>query len=94
MSKTIACWRCDVCEELIEEPSHGYVIWKKDAQHRAYDFKIIHQAKCDRDDPYFIFGVRRLPWSRRADKAPVSSEPGTNQDCARPRKVLRCRQHR
>ena len=50
MSDTIACWRCDVCKALIEEPEQGYVIWKNDFQHRAYAFKIIHKIECDRDD--------------------------------------------
>ncbi len=50
MSETIACWRCDICRDLIEDPEQGYVIWMNDSQHRAYDFKIIHHVKCDRDD--------------------------------------------
>lgn len=50
MSQPMACWRCDVCKSLIEEPAQGYVVWKNDGEYRAYEFKIIHKVKCDRND--------------------------------------------
>jgi hypothetical protein len=43
-------WYCDVCDEVIENPETGYVIWKTDDRLLKYDFKIIHKARCDLDD--------------------------------------------
>ncbi|MDD4456999.1 MAG: hypothetical protein PHC98_05350 [Syntrophotalea acetylenica] len=47
MLKPLQQWYCDVCGEIIEKPSDGYVIWKRGADLKSSDFKIIHQGKCD-----------------------------------------------
>lgn len=47
-------WRCDVCGELIEQVDNGYVIWRgASGPGEPYDFKIIHQSKCD-DKSYHL----------------------------------------
>lgn len=40
-------WICDVCDEEIDQPTEGYVIWKYDDKRRMCDIKIIHQGRCD-----------------------------------------------
>lgn len=47
MSEPLSKWKCDVCGGFIESADDGYVLWKSDANHRSYGFKIIHQGKCD-----------------------------------------------
>jgi len=42
-------WYCDVCDEIIEKPEDGYVIWLMDEDLLCSDFKIIHRSKCDID---------------------------------------------
>lgn len=39
-------WVCDECGELIEEPSHGYVEWRRtdDPPYAKYGFRIVHHA--------------------------------------------------
>ena len=37
---------CDVCGELIENVSEGYVVYRPE-DHRDCDFRIIHQSRCD-----------------------------------------------
>lgn len=50
-------WRCDVCGELIEGIDRGYVIWRGTSKSGGpYEFKIIHQAKCD-DNSYTSSGA-------------------------------------
>lgn len=43
-------WYCDMCGEVIRSEDDGYVIWKRDDQGCDYDFKLIHQGRCDRKD--------------------------------------------
>ncbi len=44
---------CDVCGEIIEKPSDGYVIWQRERTEtglgKEHGFKIIHQNECDKD---------------------------------------------
>ena len=40
-------WYCDVCGYVIEKASDGYVIWHTNEEFKCFDFKIIHQNKCD-----------------------------------------------
>ena len=40
-------WICDRCGEIIESPSDGYTIWRSNDEGRPFDFKIIHQSRCD-----------------------------------------------
>jgi len=47
MLKPLSQWYCDVCDKIIEKPEDGYVIWMNDENYRDYNFKIIHQSKCD-----------------------------------------------
>lgn len=47
MLEPLKQWYCDVCGEVIEKPSDGYVIFRSDDDHRHHDFTIIHQGKCD-----------------------------------------------
>ncbi len=51
-------WVCDVCGEIIEKSSDGYVIWKADLNNKYYDFKIVHQ--CRRDSMGNIAGCDNL----------------------------------
>jgi hypothetical protein len=39
-------WICDKCGEIVDR-SNGYVIWRNDENLLDYDFRIIHQSKCD-----------------------------------------------
>jgi hypothetical protein len=43
-------WRCDVCGELIDGSSNGYVIWKQSSAMKSCGFKIVHKIKCDLKD--------------------------------------------
>lgn len=47
MLKPLEQWYCDKCGNIIEKSSDGYVIWRSDKNLKYYDFKIIHQTKCD-----------------------------------------------
>lgn len=49
MNEPFTTWTCDVCGTAIEQLDQGYVVWQSDGI-KASGFKIIHQAKCDRDD--------------------------------------------
>ncbi len=40
-------WFCDTCGGVIEKPEDGYVIWRQDKDNLDFDFKIIHQSRCD-----------------------------------------------
>ncbi len=50
MDKPLTILYCDVCQGRIEDAKKGYVIWRTSEQMKSYDFKIIHQTKCDRKD--------------------------------------------
>lgn len=45
--KPLTYWYCDNCGEKIDDPGKGYVIWRSDQDRFYYDFRIIHQARCD-----------------------------------------------
>lgn len=47
MNNPLEHWYCDVCGNVIEKASDGYVIWRTNDDHKSFDFKIIHQGKCD-----------------------------------------------
>ncbi|MDD2881100.1 MAG: hypothetical protein PHQ58_11740 [Rhodoferax sp.] len=47
MDKPPEYWYCDVCGYIIENVSDGYVIWNTNDELKCFDFKIIHQIKCD-----------------------------------------------
>ena len=47
MDQPLTEWYCDVCGEKITNVKDGYVTWKSTAAHKAHDFIIIHQGKCD-----------------------------------------------
>ena len=47
MDEPLTIWYCDVCGEPIECSEHGYVIWQTTDEMKAYNFKIIHQGRCD-----------------------------------------------
>ena len=47
MMKPLKEWICDVCHEVIPSPDTGYALWRTDAEGHPYDFRIIHQTKCD-----------------------------------------------
>jgi len=46
MLKPLSQWYCDVCDEIIEKPEDGYVIWKNDESLLCHDFRIVHQRSC------------------------------------------------
>lgn len=37
-------WICDTCGEIIELPEHGWLEWRQDERHKAFDFKIVHHV--------------------------------------------------
>ena len=47
MLKPLEEWICDVCGDVIPSAEKGYVIWQTDNDLRPYNFKIIHQGRCD-----------------------------------------------
>jgi hypothetical protein len=47
MLRPLKQWFCDKCGNVIDGPEEGYVIWKRNAEHKDYDFRIIHQNECD-----------------------------------------------
>jgi hypothetical protein len=49
MLKPLEEWYCDVCGDVIQKIDEGYVFFKYDENHLAYDFIVAHQCKCDRD---------------------------------------------
>ena len=51
MDKPLTTWYCDVCGNPLNV-EEGYVVWKNDKNHKAYDFKIIHKGKCDPKGEY------------------------------------------
>ncbi len=46
MDEPLTVWYCDICGEPLTA-DEGYVIWKRDQNGKAYDFKIVHHVKCD-----------------------------------------------
>ncbi|MEI7590624.1 MAG: hypothetical protein WCJ49_04870 [Deltaproteobacteria bacterium] len=50
MNQPLTKCYCDVCGKPIEDTKNGYVIWKTTKELKSYDFKIIHQTKCDLKD--------------------------------------------
>lgn len=52
MLKPLSVWHCDVCGDQIASVSDGYVIWKTDDDLRAHSFKVIHKARCDKNDHF------------------------------------------
>jgi hypothetical protein len=51
VDKPLTRWYCDVCHEPIDDPQHGYVIWKSEGpEYLDHSFKVIHQQRCDRKD--------------------------------------------
>lgn len=37
-------WICDTCGEIIELPEHGWLEWRQDDNHKAFDFRIVHHV--------------------------------------------------
>ena len=50
MDQPLTKWYCDVCGNIIEDISEGYVIWKKTKELKSHGFKIVHKTKCDLKD--------------------------------------------
>lgn len=48
MPSPLTQWTCDTCGDPVVE-AEGYVIWR-DTDHKAHDFRIIHQTRCDDKD--------------------------------------------
>jgi hypothetical protein len=38
-------WICDTCGEIIESPEHGWLEWRQDENHKAFDFNIVHHIE-------------------------------------------------
>lgn len=50
MLKPLEQWICDHCDDVIERPSDGYVIWNRSSERGDHSFKVIHHVKCDHHD--------------------------------------------
>lgn len=37
-------WICDTCGQIIESPEHGWLEWRQDENHKAFDFRIVHHV--------------------------------------------------
>jgi len=59
MLKPLEQWICDVCGNVIDSPSKGYVIWKNDFEGES-SFKIIHHGKCDLKDHILSVSLENL----------------------------------
>lgn len=49
MLEPLKSWYCDVCGEVIETVTEGYVVWDSTKELKNKNIRIIHQRKCDID---------------------------------------------